>query len=156
MREECPERDLAAVPLKNKSHFRKAITFVSFDGPSVHRMERGAFRSHFHGVGGHQPSRRPRRFWRLQCIASRSAAMSLHNLMSEAIPIIPFVAVEPMWLVVDTVVIDGTGWKGSRPGSCRAWRSRRSGQSEGCSGRFLSCAGMVVVKTEQKKIGGKS
>ena len=30
---------------------RNAITFVSFDGPSVHRMERGAFRSHFHDVG---------------------------------------------------------------------------------------------------------
>ena len=32
---------------------RNAITFVSFDGPSVHRKERGAIRSHFHHVGVH-------------------------------------------------------------------------------------------------------
>ena len=50
---------------KHVPHSRNAITFVSFDGPSVHRMERGAFRSHFHDVGVHRRWCRPRRFWRL-------------------------------------------------------------------------------------------
>ena len=43
----------------------KAITFGMFDGSPVHRKERGALGSHFHGVGGHRRRRCPWRFWRI-------------------------------------------------------------------------------------------
>ena len=38
---------------KHALHSHKAITFGMFDGSPVHRKERGALGSHFHGVGGH-------------------------------------------------------------------------------------------------------
>ncbi len=38
---------------KHALHSHKAITFGMLDGSPVHRKERGALGSHFHGVGGH-------------------------------------------------------------------------------------------------------
>ena len=38
---------------KHALHSHKAITFGMFDGSPVHRKERRALGSHFHGVGGH-------------------------------------------------------------------------------------------------------